>query len=119
MFSIQNANNEKLTFTHLPNFKWTLTYPQIDVLEEGELIKVTTTNPNVIRAIQLYIDKKVYCNPSEEVLFTRRLQEKDGVFLSELRDIAEKIYCEHLYLLCTRLIDMECVTNKIQQIQIK
>lgn len=114
MFSIQNANNQKLTFTHLPKFQRishddTRTY--VDVLEEGELITVKTSNPNVIRAIELYIEKKVYCTSSEEILFVRRLREKDDVFLTDLLEIAEKIYCEHLHQLCTKILDERITKN--------
>lgn len=115
MFSIQNAN-QKVTFTHLPNFQ-RITYPHIDVLEEGELITVKTVNPNVIRAVQLYIEKKVYCTPSEEIMFTRRLNEKDDVFLTDLMEIAEKMYCEHLHRLCTKIVD-ERITKNIHLLQL-
>ncbi len=118
MFSIQNAN-QKITLTHLPNFQ-RITYDErlcVDVLEEGELITVKTSNPNVIRAAQLYIEKKVYCTPSEEILFTRRLNEKDDVFLTDLMEIAEKMYCEHLHRLCTKIVD-ERITKNIHLLQL-
>jgi hypothetical protein len=121
MFSIQNTNNQKITFTHLPNFRRIMhdtTRTHVDVLEEGELITVKTSNPNVIRAVELYIEKKVYCTPSEEILFTRRLREKDDVFLTDLLEIAEKMYCEHLHELCTKIVD-ERITKNIHSLQIK
>ena len=123
MFSIQNTNNQKITFTHLPNFQriihddTTTTRVHVGILEEGELITVKTSNPNVIRAVELYIEKKVYCTPSEEILFTRRLREKDDVFLTDLMEIAEKMYCEHLHRICTKIVD-ERITKNIHLLQL-
>jgi hypothetical protein len=119
MFTLKFLNDTptQITFTHVPDdFVW-IDYPNVYTLEEGELITINTKNTNVIRAIQLYLEKKVYLNLNEEIMFTRRLSEKDDVFIMELSDIAEKICCQHLFNICTKLL--ERITKKIQQIEIK